>query len=87
MHTFSQTIQSIGASLRSHSELKVDRKHLTVSRRDLEVEPDKYRFLKPSALDSRNYQKHLTSDLTQMDLNQPFLAVDCKKTAYLYIPA
>jgi len=83
-----ETIQEVGALISSHSELKVNAGQLTVSKRDLQVAPEKYRaFLKPSALTSDNYEQHSISDLAKMDLKEPFVALDYENAVYLYLPA
>ena len=85
--TLSPIIKSVGASIKSHSELKLNYEQLVVTERDLQIAPTKYQYLYPSDLVSSNYQEQLKSDLTDMDLMQPFVALDKENTVYLYIPA
>lgn len=85
--TFSPIIRSVGTSIKSHSELKLDYEQLLVTKRDLQVAPTKYQYLYPSDLSCNNYKTQLKSDLADMDLMQPFVALDKENTVYLYLPA
>lgn len=87
MPNFHPIIKSVATSIKSHSELKLNYQKLLVTERDLQVEPTKYKYLYPSEFSSRNYETQLKSDLDDMDLMQPFVALDKENTVYLYLPA
>lgn len=86
--TFAKTVNEIGSFISSHSELKVDATHLTVSKRDLQVASEKYKaFLKPSHLALGDYTNHLTASLNEADLKKPLIALDHQNVVYVYLPA
>lgn len=79
-------IKSVAATIKSHSELKLNYQRLTVTERDLQVESSKYKYVYPSDFSSQNYETKLKSDLNDMDLMQPFVVLDAENTVYLYLP-